>query len=132
MFSRLLLAGTLAGASLGGFVGQTAPTPFDWGSLAGGAIGSFPAATILAWRLTKADADNRALREENRALNGVSREMTERVVKALVEASSAMVDVRDGMQASLNRTKAPDLDAFVRRLDSLADDLERDRRRRDA
>jgi hypothetical protein len=129
MFSRLLLVATLGGAGLGAITGQQAPVPFDWGSLAGGAIGSFPAATILAWRLTKADADNRALREENRALNGVSREMTERVVAALTEASRAMVDVRDGMAATANRSK-PDLDAFVHRLDVLADDLERDRRRR--
>jgi hypothetical protein len=130
MLSRLLLIGTLSGASLGGFLGQQAPAPFDWGSLAGGAVGSFPAATILAWRLTKADAEKKALQDENRGLNIVSRELTERVVAALTEASRAMVDVRDGMAATVNRSRPQDLDGFVRRFEALADDLERERRER--
>lgn len=110
MLSRLLLLGVLGGASLGGLIGQQAPVPFDWGSLAGGAVGSFPAATILAWRLTKADAEKKALLEENRALNAVSREMTERVAVVLERASSTMADVRDGMEATLDRSRDRDRD----------------------
>lgn len=112
-------------------MGQASPPPFDWGSLAGSAVGSSPAAIILAWRLTKQDGDNRALREEVRVLNQENRQMTERVASALVTAGQTMADVRAGMEATLERPRTrTDTDRLVQQLQDVVRDAERDRDRR--
>lgn len=120
MFSRLLLVGVLAGASLGGLLGQQAPVPFDWASLAGSAIGSSPAALILAWQLVQANKEKAATREELRETNERAYTMAERQGSVLLDATRTLAQVQAGMEASIDRTTRPadDIARVLRRLET--------------
>jgi hypothetical protein len=132
MLSRLLVAGVLAGAGVGHLIGQAGAgsVPFDWASLVGGALGSSPAAIVLAWRLNKADKDNTAMRDELRQLHTESRQTAERMATALADSTRALAEAAEGMEATLARRQPPseDLARQVRRLEQLIRDKDTDRR----
>src|SRR6185295_10674735 len=96
MLSRLLLAGTLTVA-----LGQAAPAPFDWGSVAGGAVSGIPVAGVLLWQLHQRERKLDERDVEIRDLHRQNRDMTERIAVVLEQAVTAMTDVRDGMEATL-------------------------------
>lgn len=126
MLTRLLLAGVLAGAGVGVVVGQTdgaGSVPFDWASLVGGAVGSSPAAVVLAWRLNKADKETVGLRTELRDLHSTTLGMAERMAPILVEASRTLADVRAGMEATIDRTRPAEIDRVLTRLEDVARDI---------
>lgn len=138
MLSRLLVAGVLAGAAAGGLIGQTTPAPFDWASLVGGAVGSSPAALVLAWELTKADkrsaAKDEIIREKDehiQRLHADDRARTERVTTVLAETGRTLAAVHEGMEATLDRGRpARDIERVVRRLEGALHEVEQGRDQR--
>lgn len=93
---------------------QAGPAPFDWGSLVGGALGSSPAALVLAWRLWRSDRENdqkdaaiRRLEEEHRAERRTDHERelarAERLVVTLSEATRSMNELHRTMEAQRRR-----------------------------
>lgn len=131
MLARILVAGVLTGATVGGLIGQTTPAPFDWASLVGGAVGSSPAAIVLAWQLTKRDKENAAMRDEIRQLHAEGRTTTERVATVLAETGRTLAAVHEGMEATLDRgLPARDIEHVVRRLEDALHEVEQGRDRR--
>jgi hypothetical protein len=127
MLTRLLLVGVFAGAVGGGILGQTGSVPFDWASLVGGAVGSSPAAVVLAWRLNKADKEVAGLREELRDMHTQTIVSAEKTAIVLVDATRLIADVKTGMEATLSR-RVPDIDQTLQRVESTLRDIARDRR----
>lgn len=124
MLSRLLVIGVVSGASLGGLAGQAAPVPFDWASLAGSAIGSSPAALVLAWQLVQANKEKALMREELRATNEKAYLMAERQGSVLLDATRTLAEVQAGMAATMDRSRpADDLGRVVRRLESVLGEI---------
>lgn len=141
MIKAAILAGGIlfGGATAGGLTSVVAQTststaPFDWSSLVGGAIGSSPAALILAWRLTKADKENQRLSIELRDLHvsttAEQRELLNRVIPLIERAAGTLRDVEVGLGATVARAHPEDVDRAVRELRDVVDEL-RTRRGRD-
>jgi len=141
MIKAAILAGGImfGGATVGGLTPVVAQTtsstaPFDWSSLVGGAIGSSPAALILAWRLTKADKENQRLATELRDLHASTtteqRELLNRVIPLIERAAGTLRDVEVGLGATVARAHPEDVDRAVRELRDVVDEL-RTRRGRD-
>lgn len=124
MLSRLLVIGVLTGAVSGGALGQAAPVPFDWASLAGSAIGSSPAALVLAWQLVQANKEKALMREELRATNEKAYLMAERQGSVLLDATRTLAQVQAGMEATMDRSRpADDLGRLARRLESVLGEI---------
>lgn len=128
-----MLSGLLVLALLGGFraLAQAAPVPFDWGTVAGGAVSGIPVAAVLAWQVhqlyRKLDEREHKLDEKDaeiRQLHADNRAMTERIAVVLEQAITAMAEVREGMEATLDHDR-PHLERVVRRMETLADELDR-------
>lgn len=133
----VLFGGVTAGGITPALVAQSSPTsaaPFDWSSLVGGAIGSSPAALILAWRLTKADKENQRLAVELRDLHAATateqRELLNRVIPLIERAAGTLRDVEVGLGATVARSHPEDVAIAVRDLRGVVDEL-RSRRGRD-
>ena len=132
MLRAALLAGSIlfGGATAGGVVPIVAQTstssaaPFDWSSLVGGAIGSSPAALILAWRLTKADKENQRIAAELRDLHVFNaqeqKDLLNRVIPLIERTAGTLRDVEVGLGATVARTSPEEA---VRELRSLVDEL---------
>ena len=135
MLSRFLLAGALAvGGWAGGVVGAetTGSVPFDWSSIVGGALGSSPAALVLAWRLNKVDGEKKALEERLEGQHDRTVQMLEKMGPILYDATRTLAEVRAGMAASLDdRRPGSDTEQQLRRLEETMRDLARDMRRGD-
>ena len=121
MLSGLLLAG---GIAVGGFLAQVSPAPFDWGSVAGGAVSGIPVAGVLLWQLHLRERKLDERDVEIRDLHRQNRDMTERIAVVLEQAVTAMAEVRDGMEATLGGDR-PSIERVVRRMETLADELDR-------
>lgn len=126
----VLFGGATAGGITPALVAQTSPTsaaPFNWSSLVGGAIGSSPAALILAWRLTKADKERQELREELRGLHvstaAEQRDLLNRVIPLIERAAGTLRDVEVGLGATVARSHPEDVDRAVRDLRGVVNDL---------
>lgn len=128
MVTRLLALGLTAGLGLGGLLGQSGAVPFDWASLVGGAIGSSPAAVVLAWRLNKADKTITAKEAELREVHEKTIQMVERMAPLIGDATKTLTELKAGMEASSARPG--ELDRALAKIDALTSEIERDRRRR--
>lgn len=124
LLTKLLVVGVLAGTGAGSVLGQSSSVPFDWASLVGGAVGSSPAAVVLAWRLSKADKEAVALRIELGACHQQTLLMVERMAPVLGEATRTLAEVKSGMEATMD----PELTSVLRRLETVAEEINRDRR----
>lgn len=92
----ILLSGTAAGGIVADATNATAP--FDWSSLVGGAIGSSPAALVMAWRLNKRDKEVDALQSKLDAANERTLQVVERAIPILAEATRTLADVKNGLE----------------------------------
>lgn len=128
MLTRLLVAGVFAGGlGLAGLVGQAAPSsaPFDWSSIASGAVGSSPAAAVLFWRLSRADKENSQQRAEIKAMHDEAIDMVREIGPALAESSRTLADVRAAMESTLDRARPGDLQRTLDKLANQVADLNR-------
>jgi outer membrane lipoprotein SlyB len=132
MLSRLLVVGVLSGAGLGGFLGQAggASDPLGWATIAGGAVGGFPPAAVLAWRLNKQDKDVTDLRTRENATQAQLFAVIEKQSAVIADATHTLADVRAGMEATIDRTRPSDLQRVMRQLHDLTETMDRDRRGR--
>lgn len=128
MLSRLLVAGALAGGLAGvGFLGQAAPAaaPFDWSSIASGAVGSSPAAALAFWRLVKADKENAAQRAEIAKMHDEAVALVRELGPALTESTRTLADVRAAMESQVDRSRPADLERTLSKLTQQLDNLSR-------
>ena len=100
-------------AIVGQATGGDAPTPLA--SLVYGALGSSPAALILAWMVTRADKVNAELRsdlqkerDENRRINELRIDKAEDMATRLERAASTFQEIKAGMDAELGRARPAD------------------------
>ena len=131
MLARFLLASTLTvGGWAGGILGAeaTGSVPFDWSSIVGGALGSSPAALVLAWRLNKSDGEKKALEERLEGQHERNVVMLERMGPILFDATRTLAEVRAGYEAE--RSQPAGADEQLRRLEVTMRDLARDMRGR--
>jgi hypothetical protein len=129
VLARLLLASALTvGGWAGGVLGAdaTGAVPFDWSSIVGGALGSSPAALVLAWRLNKSDGEKKALEERLEGQHERNVVMLEKMGPILFDATRTLADVRAGYEA--DRERPAGTDDQLRRLEMTMRDLARDMR----
>lgn len=135
MLARFLLASALTvGGGAGGLLGAeaTGTVPFDWSSIVGGALGSSPAALVLAWRLNKVDGEKKALEERLEGQHDRTVQMLEKMGPILFDATRTLSEVRAGMAATIDdRRPGSDTQEQLRRLEETMRDLARDMRRGD-
>lgn len=129
MLRAVIVAGSvvLSGAATGGtsaILAEAAATPFDWSSLAGGALGSSPAAIVLGWRLTKQDKDSAAKEAEIKRLNDL---IVDRVVPLVERATSTLREVQSGMDATISRSRPEDVGRAIGELREAIEDMRRGR-----
>lgn len=132
MLRATITAGILTlGSATGGLFAQAsgASSPFDWSSLVGGAIGSSPAAVVLAWRLSKADRELAMARAEIKEGHEKTLSVVERAIPILAEASRTLAEVKAGMEATIKRVPSEDIARAVHQLEDLVEDLARGRGR---
>lgn len=132
MLRAAILAGSIFfGAGVGGgVVAQvTTSSPFDWSSLAGGAVGSSASTAIMGWRLSKADKELAAARTEIRELHEKDSARGERIAVALENATQVLREVQQGMGAQIARSRPEDVARLVHQLEAVVDDLGRGRGR---
>lgn len=128
MLSRLLVAGVLAGglASVG-FLGQAGPAsaPFDWSSIASGAVGSSPAAALAFWRLIKADKENDKKSAEINKMHDEAIALVRELGPALAESTRTLAEVRAAMEAQTGRSVSADLERKLLRLSEQVETMSR-------
>lgn len=125
MLTRLLAASVFT-ASLGVFLGQAAPVPFDWGTVAGGAVSGIPVAGVLAWQLHQRERKLDERDAEIRQLHRDNREMTERIAAQLAESTRALAEAAEGMEATITRNQPNEtLSRELRRLETLLREAQR-------
>jgi hypothetical protein len=130
---KLALVAAVLGVGGAGILGQSGVTSsFDYGSLLGGAVGSSPLAATLIWRLLKADKDNQTLRDEVVDLHRQTVVVAERMAPILSDATRALNDFRDGVEATIERGRtrpAETPDEVITRLETVLGELLRKRDR---
>lgn len=139
MGRAVLLAGgiVLCGSATGGAAGMIAQSgsggssPFDWNALVGGALGSSPAAIVLAWRLQKADKELTSAREEIRSLHAQTLDVANRMAPILTKATDTLEGMKAGMESMVTRPAASDeMLRALREMRGVVDELRADRGRR--
>ncbi len=128
MLTRLLVAGVFAGGlGAAGLLGQTTTSsaPFDWSSIASGAVGSSPAAAVLFWRLSRADKENAQQRAEIKEMHDEAIQMVREIGPALHESTRTLAEVRAAMESQIDRARPADLQRTLDKLASQIDQLNR-------
>lgn len=134
VLARLLVLSALGSAGIISALGQAAPVPFDWGTVAGGAVSGIPVAAVLAWQLHQRERqiDEKDKRldekdEEIRQLHRDERALAERIAVQLAESTRALAEATHGMEATITRNQ-PNNDTLakeIRRLQQLLQETQR-------